>query len=163
MQVGIQQQSYERFQFSVLFARAQRFEVLLGKPDFAVDALDEEELNEKEQGDVLEAVIDQDLTLVDAPSLLAGRASALVQGRFVAVGAGAVGSVSGCSFDRQVRRLPVAGHHHDQRLCRCDSIQALSCCRVDRMNGRSPRAASETRRSIARGSLIHHSWREGVE
>ncbi|MFL9993383.1 DEAD/DEAH box helicase [Paraburkholderia sediminicola] len=72
VQVGIpfQQQSYERFQFSVLLARAQRFEVLLGKPDFAVDALDEEELNEKEQGDVFEAVIDQDLTLETPPPCL---------------------------------------------------------------------------------------------
>jgi Helicase conserved C-terminal domain len=72
VQVGIpfQQQSYERFQFSVLLARAQRFEVLLGKPDFAVDTLDEEELNEKEKGDVLEAVIDQDLTLETPPPCL---------------------------------------------------------------------------------------------
>ncbi len=72
VQVGIpfQQQSYERFQYSVLLARAQRFEVLLGKPDFAVDALDEEELNEKEQGGVLEAVTDQDLTLETPPPCL---------------------------------------------------------------------------------------------
>ncbi|RKR43448.1 helicase-related protein [Paraburkholderia sp. BL17N1] len=72
VQVGIpfQQQSYERFQYSVLLARAQRFEVLLGKPDFAVDALDEEELNEKEQGGVLEAVTDQDLTIETPPPCL---------------------------------------------------------------------------------------------
>lgn len=72
VQVGIpfQQQSYERFQYSVLLARAQRFEVLLGKPDFAVDTLDEEELNEKEQGGVLETVTDQDLTLETPPPCL---------------------------------------------------------------------------------------------
>lgn len=72
VQVGIpfQQQSYERFQYSVLLARAQRFEVLLGKPDFALDALDEEELGEKELGDVLEAVTDQDLTLETPPPCL---------------------------------------------------------------------------------------------
>ncbi|SDH55052.1 Helicase conserved C-terminal domain-containing protein [Paraburkholderia steynii] len=72
VQVGIpfQQQSYERFQYSVLLARAQRFEVLLGKPDFAVDALDEEELSEKEAGGVLEAVTDQDLTLETPPPCL---------------------------------------------------------------------------------------------
>jgi len=44
--------------------------VLLGKPDFALDAVDEEELNEKEKGDVLEAVIDQDLTLQTPPPCL---------------------------------------------------------------------------------------------
>ncbi|KVW71766.1 hypothetical protein WT29_31795 [Burkholderia stagnalis] len=72
VQVGIpfQQLSYERFQYSVLLARAQRFEVLLGKPDFAVDALDEEELNEKEQGGVLETVTDRDLTLETPPPCL---------------------------------------------------------------------------------------------
>ncbi len=67
--VPFQQQSYERFQYSVLLARAQRFEVLLGKPDFALP-LDEEAQDEHEQGRVREVVTDEDLTLeTPSPSL----------------------------------------------------------------------------------------------
>lgn len=68
--IPFQQQSYERFQYSVLLTRAQRFEVLLGKPDFAVDNLDEEEMSEKELGDVRKADTDQDLTLDTPPPCL---------------------------------------------------------------------------------------------
>ncbi|CAG9172485.1 RNA polymerase-associated protein RapA [Cupriavidus laharis] len=64
VRIGIpfQEQTYERFQYNVLLARAQRFQVLLGKPDFDV-ATDEED-PEAEDGRVRE--IDGDDEVADA-------------------------------------------------------------------------------------------------
>ena len=61
-----QEQSYERFQYSVLLARAQRFQVLLGKPDFELNSL-EEESGDDNDGDVKELEADLDATN-DEPS-----------------------------------------------------------------------------------------------
>lgn len=67
--VPFQEQSYERFQYNVLLARAQRFEVLLGKPDFDLDALNEE-VSSSEDGNVTEIVADADWTSDDPPACL---------------------------------------------------------------------------------------------
>lgn len=50
VRIGIpfQEQNYERYQHSVLLSRAQRFEVLLGKPDFDSEVIDEEDLSDGE-------------------------------------------------------------------------------------------------------------------
>jgi superfamily II DNA/RNA helicase len=71
VRVGIpfQEQSYERFQYNVLLSRAQRFEVLLGKPDFDINALDEEDVA-VEDGSVTELVVDADATTSQPPPCL---------------------------------------------------------------------------------------------
>lgn len=74
VRIGIpfQEQSYERFQYSVLLARAQRFHVLLGKPDFDLNALDEESGGD-ENDEVKELEADADVTNDEpAPSLPEG-------------------------------------------------------------------------------------------
>lgn len=71
IRIGIpfQEQSYERFQYNVLLARAQRFEVLLGKPDFDINAMDEEEFS-SEDSRVLDLVEDADATSTAPPPCL---------------------------------------------------------------------------------------------
>lgn len=74
VRIGIpfQEQSYERFQYSVLLARAQRFQVLLGKPDFDLNGLDEES-GGKEDDEVKEIEANADVTTDEpAPSLPEG-------------------------------------------------------------------------------------------
>lgn len=67
--VPFQEQSYERFQHDVLLVRAQRFEVLLGKPDFDLDALDEEDPS-SEEGVVHEHTEDVDVASDTPPPCL---------------------------------------------------------------------------------------------
>ncbi|WP_430231265.1 helicase-related protein [Paraburkholderia tropica] len=63
VRIGIpfQEHSYERYQYSVLLARAQRFQVLLGKPDFDIHAIDEEATGTDED-EVKELLPDLDMT-----------------------------------------------------------------------------------------------------
>ena len=67
--VPFQEQSYERFQHTVLLARAQRFEVLLGKPDFDLSALEEEDLS-SEDGNMVALKMDADATSDTPPPCL---------------------------------------------------------------------------------------------
>jgi superfamily II DNA or RNA helicase len=67
--VPFQEQSYERFQHRVLLSRSQRFEILLGKPEFDVDAADEERLV-KDNGTLHEVDGMQDLSLAEPPPCL---------------------------------------------------------------------------------------------
>ena len=53
----------------MLLARAQRFEILLGKPDFDLDALNEEDPL-SEDGSVTELVTDADSTSDEPPPCL---------------------------------------------------------------------------------------------
>jgi hypothetical protein len=51
--VPFQEFSYERHQYNVLLGRAQRFEILLGRPGFDMEDLDEEDPS-AEDGEVTE-------------------------------------------------------------------------------------------------------------
>lgn len=50
IQIGIPflEHNYEKYQYDLLWARAQRFEILMGQPDFDVDVEDEEKIDEIE-------------------------------------------------------------------------------------------------------------------
>lgn len=50
IQVGIPflEHNYEKFQYDVVFSRAQKFEVLMGKPDYRADAIEEEDFDSPE-------------------------------------------------------------------------------------------------------------------
>ena len=67
--VPFQEQSYERFQHRVLLTRAQRFEVLLGRPDFDLGSVDEEALT-GEDGAVTEVEEAKDATFAEPPPCL---------------------------------------------------------------------------------------------
>ena len=71
IRVGLpfQEQSYERFQHRVLLTRAQRFEVLLGRPDFDLSSVDEE-VASGEDGAVAEIEETRDATCAEPPPCL---------------------------------------------------------------------------------------------
>jgi hypothetical protein len=52
IQIGIPflEHNYEKFQYDLLWSRAQRFEILMGEPDFDVNAQDEEKIDEIKDG-----------------------------------------------------------------------------------------------------------------
>ena len=39
--------NYEKFQYELILSRAQKFEILLGRPEFATDVPDEDEVNQE--------------------------------------------------------------------------------------------------------------------
>lgn len=67
--VPFQEQSYERFQHRVLLTRAQRFEVLLGRPDFDLSSVDEE-VASGEDTSVVEIEEAKDATCAEPPPCL---------------------------------------------------------------------------------------------
>lgn len=65
IQIGIPflEHNYEKYQYDLLWARAQRFEILMGQPDFDLNVQDEEELDEiRDEGSREESWQDEEKT-----------------------------------------------------------------------------------------------------
>lgn len=76
IQIGIPflAHNYEQFQYDVVYSRAQKFEILMGRPEYSIDGLDEEVFSDNDESSVCDKDDEQEIgrteTMVPLPEAI---------------------------------------------------------------------------------------------
>jgi len=65
--------NYEQYQYDKVFSRAQKFEVLLGSPEFDATVTEEEDYTDENGGNIIEVnqeTVEADTVLISLPSVI---------------------------------------------------------------------------------------------